>query len=150
MAKFEGNGELRELTLSHKGLGPRPLRIERLNMPFRAGFNKGKALITVDNAAIGMEAVKAALSLSIDGSMAPGKLIDLSLSTTPISLEKLAGFFPIKSAFKRAGVSLSSGDVSIEDAGASFSAADFKNPEAVFKPFKFKAALRRTAFRVKG
>lgn len=150
MAEFEGNGELRELTLSHKGLGPRPFSIEKLTMPFSAKFGKGKTLITVKNAAIGMEAVKAGLSLSIDRSAAPGKLIDLSLSTTPISLEKLAGFFPIKSAFKRAGVSLSGGDVSIEDARASFGAADVKNPEAVFKSFKFKAALRRAAFRVKG
>lgn len=150
MAEFEGNGEVTGLTVSHKGLGPGPLRIEKLNMPFRAEFGKGNALITVNNAAIGMDTVKAALSLSIDRGRALGKTIDLSLSTSPISLKKLAGFPLVKAAFKRAGASLSSGEVSIEDAHASFGMADVENPEAVFKSFKFKAALSKAAFRVKG
>ncbi len=151
-AEMEGTADMRGLALSHKGLGTRPLRIEQLTVPFRAESGKGKSLLTVDNAAAGVEGVrvKAALSLGIDESAAHGKTVDVRLSATPVSLTKLAAFPLVKAALKRTGVSLSSGEVSIEEMSASLGKGDAEGHDAGFKSFQLKAAFEKAGFRVKG
>lgn len=118
-AEFEGTGDLRGLTLSHKGLGTRPLSIEKLDMPFRAGFGKDKT-------------------------------VDVRLSTTQLSLKKLAAFPLVKAALKGAGLSPSAGEVSIEEMSASLGGGDAESHDAGFKSIQFKAALNKAGFKVRG